>query len=168
MSFDNQLQFVDRPTSILSESSDIKPTVSQTTKSNMDQNHLTSRVDKLIHETSLFTTPKSTTSEVSERSSLLTIPKVVTTMSPLTSMSMSTNSHFDYTNGIDTLSDDDNHPNGDVTSTSRSVDEEQDTDHHSSYYSTSSGDSFYDDHTLNPMMEDDEISGPEVTSIFCR
>ena len=176
MSFDNQIQSMDRHTSILSESSDSKPTFSEQSQSKLDRN-LTSRVNKLIYATSPSLAPNSIDSERSGRSSVLIVPQIVTTPSPLTSKSTCSNSHQNYSNhchnGTDAVSvtDDD----CDATSTSQSVDEHgRDHHHHHSIYSTSScDDSFYDDHddddnTLDQMMEDDEISSPDVTSIFCR
>ena len=84
------------------------------------------------------------------------------------------NFNFSETNGNVTLSNDNNkniENDGDATRTSRSVvhySEADDKDHrHHSAYSTSSSDLFYEDNTLEQMTDDDVISGPDVTSIFC-
>ena len=166
--------------------------VSEQTLSNVDGN-LTSRVDKLIHETSTFQTTKLSIKESSINSTSHEVPELLAAPLPITSTSVPSDTdlnknsviyqcahsypeidddanHLSYTSGTDTTSDDDN----DVTSSSQNTEnlpEEKEMD----WRSTSSGsesffddDDEYDDNTFNQRrVDDDEISGPEVTSIFC-
>jgi hypothetical protein len=189
MSFDKPL---DQHTSKESESSDMNPNMSKKSNINVDRN-LTSRVNKLIHETSVLHTPNLLTHDTSsEHSSQHIIPKIVASSSPRSSMSTSihsdeintSNDDNDFNHDADDIVDHE----GDTTSQSQSADdslEEQCTDHshddHSNYSSFSS-DSFYDDdddtdvdsfsdsdRLDQKMMAADEISAPDdVTAIFCR